>query len=66
VPAPFTLWYYVVQLQLAIVVVAQFSVFFVLAKKDWVNALGMTAASVIPSLVASAYLNSFLHVSLGA
>lgn len=66
IPAPVVLWYYVIQVQLAVVVIAQFSVYFMVVKKDWTNALGMTAASVLPSMIVSIYLNSFLTVSLGS
>ena len=66
IPAPLELWYYVIQLQLVVVIAAQFSVFFVLAQKNWFNAIAMTAASIIPSMFASVWLNSFLNVSIGS
>jgi hypothetical protein len=66
IPAPFVLWYYAVQLQLAVVIIAEFSLFFTLTKKNWPNALGMTAAAVIPSMIASVWLNNFLGISIGS
>lgn len=65
IPAPFIVWYYALQLQLAAVIAAEFSIFFMISKKNWVNALGMTAAAVVPSMIVSIWLNSFLGISFG-
>jgi hypothetical protein len=65
IPVPFIVWYYVLQFQLAAVIAAEFSIFFMISKKNWVNALGMTVAAVIPSMIMSIWLNSFLGISFG-
>lgn len=65
IPAPFIIWYYALQLQLAAVIAAEFSIFFMISKKNWVNAIGMTAAAVVPSMIVSIWLNSFLGISFG-
>lgn len=64
IPAPFVIWYYVVQAQLALVVAAEFSIYFMLTRKNWPNALGMTAVAVIPSMFLSYWLNGFLGLSV--
>lgn len=63
-PLPLAFWYYVLQMQLIAIVAAQFVVFYMLAKRNWSEAAVLTAASVIPSMLASVWLNDFLGVSL--
>lgn len=63
-PVPLAFWYYVLQMQLVAIVAAQFCVLFVLAKRQWGEAMILTAASVIPSMILSIWLNDFLGVSL--
>jgi hypothetical protein len=63
-PLPISFWYYVMQLQLMAIVAAQFMIFYMIAKRQWGEALTWTLASVIPSIIASVWLNDFLGVSL--
>lgn len=63
-PVPLAFWYYVLQIQLVAIVAAQFSVVFVITKRQWGEAMILTAASVIPSMLVSIWLNDFLGVSL--
>lgn len=63
-PVPLAFWYYVLQAQLALIVAAQLALFLTIAKKQWGEALILTAASVIPSIFVSVWLNDYLGVSL--